>query len=167
MFAAGDGSIGIMSSPHTLIDAPSTVTVIEPPRLRLRLKPKAPTSGYVDGAWWPRSRDLSAELPALLAVLAIRLGRIERVIYNLTGWRPAERRLMFEERAVRLEGFRSQHPDTVTVTGQERHRLTLLVVPPEADPAAAHRALMAAAQRGNADRTEVLLAPSPGAPRHK
>jgi hypothetical protein len=40
----------------------------EPPRLtlRLKLKPKAPTTGYVDGAWWPRSRDLSAELPALL-----------------------------------------------------------------------------------------------------
>ena len=25
---------------------------------RLRLKPKAPQSGYVDGAWWPRSDDL-------------------------------------------------------------------------------------------------------------
>ena len=30
---------------------------------RLRLKPKAPQSGYVDGAWWPRSDDLPAELP--------------------------------------------------------------------------------------------------------
>ncbi len=27
---------------------------------RLRLKPKAPQSGYVDGAWWPRSDDLAA-----------------------------------------------------------------------------------------------------------
>ena len=34
---------------------------------RLRLKPKAPLSGYVDGAWWPRSDDLAAELPDLLA----------------------------------------------------------------------------------------------------
>jgi hypothetical protein len=25
---------------------------------RLRLKPKAPISGYVDGAWWPHSDDL-------------------------------------------------------------------------------------------------------------
>jgi hypothetical protein len=38
---------------------------IHPPRLRL--KPKAPQSGYVDGAWWPRSDDLSTELPDLLA----------------------------------------------------------------------------------------------------
>ncbi|WP_410639151.1 DUF5994 family protein [Amycolatopsis sp. lyj-346] len=41
---------------------------------RLRLKPKAPTTGYVDGAWWPTSRDLTAELPPILAVLAVRLG---------------------------------------------------------------------------------------------
>src|SRR5690242_21739889 len=26
---------------------------------RLRLKPKAPQTGYVDGAWWPRSDDLT------------------------------------------------------------------------------------------------------------
>jgi hypothetical protein len=27
----------------------------------LRLRPKALTTGYVDGAWWPRSRDLAAD----------------------------------------------------------------------------------------------------------
>ena len=54
---------------------------------RLRLKPKAPQSGYVDGAWWPRSDDLAAELPDLLAVLSVRLGRIDRVLYNLTNGR--------------------------------------------------------------------------------
>nr|WP_269770356.1 MULTISPECIES: DUF5994 family protein [Mycobacterium] len=47
---------------------------------RSRLKPKAHQSGYVDGAWWPRSDDLSAELPDLLAVLSVRLGRIDRVL---------------------------------------------------------------------------------------
>ncbi len=46
-------------------------------RPRLRLKPKAPTTGYVDGAWWPRSDDLAIELPDLLAVLSVRLGDIE------------------------------------------------------------------------------------------
>ena len=44
---------------------------------RLRLKPKAPQTGYVDGAWWPRSDDLTTELPDLLAVLSVRLGPIE------------------------------------------------------------------------------------------
>jgi hypothetical protein len=133
---------------------------VEPPRqaLRLRLKPKAPITGYVDGAWWPRSRDLSAELPALLAVLAIRLGRIERVTYNLVRWQSTARRLMIDGRAIRLEGFRSQHLDTVTVIGDDRHRLTLLVVPPETDPAAAHHVLMAASHRNNGDSIEMLLA---------
>ncbi|WP_346055851.1 DUF5994 family protein [Amycolatopsis dongchuanensis] len=136
------------------------MTVTEPPRqaLRLRLKPKAPTTGYVDGAWWPRSRDLATEVPALLAVLAVRPGRIERVTYNLTMWESAGRRLTVEGRAVRLEGFISQHPDTVTVTGQGRQRLTLLVIPPEASPVAAHHALVTASQRDNVDSAEALLA---------
>jgi len=42
---------------------------------RLELKPDAPTTGYVDGGWWPRSRKLEAELPALVAALGQRLGR--------------------------------------------------------------------------------------------
>ncbi|MFZ0229157.1 MAG: DUF5994 family protein, partial [Mycobacterium sp.] len=49
---------------------------------RLRLKPKAPTSGHVDGAWWPHSDDLAMELPDLLAVLSVRLGAIDSVVYN-------------------------------------------------------------------------------------
>ena len=67
----------MMSAPHHST-APPAVTANEQPRypLRLRLRPKALTTGYVDGAWWPRSRDLAAELPALLAVPAVRLGGV-------------------------------------------------------------------------------------------
>jgi hypothetical protein len=152
----------MMSGSQTRNTTPFASTAVEPPRqaLRLRLKPKAPITGYVDGAWWPRSRDLPAELPALLAVLAIRLGRIERVTYNLTWWRPAARRLTMDGRAIRLEGFRSQHLDTVTVIGDDQQRLTLLVVPPATNPAAAHHVLMAASHRNNLDSIETLLAPS-------
>src|ERR1700684_3652507 len=53
---------------------------------RLRLKPKAPQSGYVDGAWWPHSDELMAELPDLLSVLSVRLGPISRVMYNVNEW---------------------------------------------------------------------------------
>jgi hypothetical protein len=60
--------------------------------LRLKLKPKAPASGYVDGAWWPRSLDLPTELPALVEVLAIRLGHVERVSYHLGAWDAAPHR---------------------------------------------------------------------------
>ncbi|MFJ8912737.1 DUF5994 family protein [Amycolatopsis sp. NPDC102389] len=138
--------------PHTnTLDHPKHVA-------RLRLKPKAPATGYVDGAWWPASRDLATELPFLLVVLAVQLERIERVTYNLTAWPPAPRRLVVESGNVRLEGFRSQHTDTLTVIGTAgRRRLTLLVVPPETEPDLAHRLLMTAAHRDSVDDIETLL----------
>jgi hypothetical protein len=157
--SAGDGSTGMMSGPHAAVANPPASKAIEPPRpaARLRLKPEALTTGYVDGAWWPRTRNLSAELPALLAVLAARPGRIERVSYELTAWRPHGRRLLIGGEVVRFEGFRSQRPGTVTVIGKGRQRLTLLVVPPDTDPAEAWRTLAAASQPGNVDSVDELL----------
>ena len=54
---------------------------------RFRLKPTADSRGYVDGAWWPRSDDLTTELPPLIAVLSVRRGAISRVTYDLHEWR--------------------------------------------------------------------------------
>jgi len=141
------------------VDTPPTTTTAERSRqaLRLKLKPKAPATGHVDGAWWPRSRDLTAELPALLAVLAVRLGPIERVSYNLTAWEAAPRRFDIGGRQVRLGGFHAQHPHTVDVIGPRGSRLTLLVLPPATDPEAAHRTLMTASSRDNVDGIDRLL----------
>jgi hypothetical protein len=124
--------------------------------LRLRLKPKAPTTGRVDGGWWPRSRNLAAELPRLLSVLSVRLGPIERVSYHLGDWDPTVRKISIGDRVVRLAGYRSQHADTVDVLAA-RQRVTLLVVSPEATTQAAHAALMAAGHRGNTEDVETLL----------
>src|SRR3954462_6421140 len=55
---------------------------------RLTLKPRALATGAVDGGWWPRSRNLAAEVPALLSVLADRLGTVEGVSYNPDDWGP-------------------------------------------------------------------------------
>lgn len=126
----------------------------QPPRLKL--KPQAATTGQVDGAWWPRSRDMAAELPTLLTDLAARLGRVERVSYNLAAWAPTARKITIGGAVVRLGGYRTQHPDTVDVLGA-RQQLTLLVVPPEASPQAARRALNTAAQPGNTDGIAELL----------
>jgi hypothetical protein len=138
---------------------------VEEPRepLRLRLKPKAPTTGWVDGGWWPRSRDLAAELPGLVAVLAVRLGRIERVSYHLADWGPTVRKISCAGGVVRLVGYRAQHADTVDVLAAGQ-RVTLLVVPPETSPQTAHAALMAAGHRGNTDAVETLLRSRPLAP---
>ncbi len=124
---------------------------------RLRLKPKAPHSGYVDGAWWPRSDDLAAELPDLLAVLSVRLGRIDRVLYNLNEWATASAKLATGGRAVRLDGYRRQPIHTVEVLALNRNKIVLLVVPPNADPDEAHATLMAAAAPSNDSTVDSLL----------
>jgi hypothetical protein len=125
---------------------------------RLRLKPKAPTSGHVDGAWWPRSDDLATELPDLLAVLSVRLGAVDRVLYNLTEWAKMPRRLMTGGRAVRLDGYRLQPASTLQVLGLGREKILLLVVPPHTDPDIAHEAMMTAAAPDNASTVSDLLA---------
>lgn len=94
-----------MRSDSHLVTAPKPA-----PRqtLRLKLKPKSPTTGYVDRAWWPRSLDLSAELPDLLAVLTVRQGRVRRVGYHRTAWGQAPRRIPLDGQVVRLGGFHAQ-----------------------------------------------------------
>jgi hypothetical protein len=125
---------------------------------RLRLKPKAPTSGHVDGAWWPRSDDLPSELPDLLAVLSVRLGAIDRVLYNLGEWAQMPRRLTTGGRAVRLDGYTRQPANTLQVLGVGREKILLLVVPPDTDPDIAHEAMMTAAAPDNASTVGDLLA---------
>ncbi|WP_328593170.1 DUF5994 family protein [Lentzea tibetensis] len=155
---AGDGSPDMTSAPNVPI-APLASTANEQPRhsLRLRLRPKAPTTGHVDGAWWPRSRDLVAELPALLAVLAVRLGDVMRVSYNLTEWNSAPRRMADDGRQTRLDGFISRPAHTVDLVAGNRHRLTLLVVPSDTDPSAAHQTMMRASGRDNTETIDDLL----------
>ena len=151
----------MMSAPTTLqrpVASASTMDHREP--LRLKLKPKTATAvGQVDGAWWPRSRDLALELRALLAVLAVRLGRIERVTYHLGDWDPSARKIVVDGSAVRLGGFRGQRACTVDVLA-ELHRVTLLVVPAGSAPGPAHRVMLTAGHRDNAHSVAELLSAS-------
>ena len=124
---------------------------------RLRLKPKAPRTGYVDGAWWPHSDDLNAQLPDLLAVLSVRLGPIDRVLFNVNEWAKSTAKLLTGGRAVRLDGYRRQPVNTVEVIGLNRSRIALLVVPPNSDPDEAHATLMAAASPSNESTVDGLL----------
>jgi hypothetical protein len=167
----GDGSAGMKSVPHShpltspkpqlarMTPASSALSGVRTsPGLRLRLKPKAPPTGYVDGGWWPRSRDLTVELPALVHVLAIRLGRVSRVAFALEAWDNPPRQITVDGNSVWLAGFHSQDQYVVHLSGSDGQRLSLLVVPPEADMGDAHDAMIMAARRGNADRPVELLA---------
>ncbi len=124
---------------------------------RLRLKPKAPLSGSVDGAWWPHSEDLVAELPDLLAVLSVRLGPIGRVIYKLNEWAPAPAKVTFGDQMIRLDGYRLQPVNTVEVIGTNRKKIVLLVLSPYTDAEQAHAVMMTAAGPNNALTVESLL----------
>jgi hypothetical protein len=134
------------------------------PGVRLRLKPASHgATGYVDGGWWPRSRDLAAELPPLFAALSARLGPIERVSYQLAGWDPGLRTLKINGDVTHLGGFRCQPPHTLDLLAA-RLRLTLLVVPADVTPEAGHRSLAAAVQANNIDSIADLLTPQTKTP---
>jgi hypothetical protein len=124
---------------------------------RLRLKPKAPSTGHVDGAWWPHSDDLLRELPDLLAVLSVRLGPIDRVTYNFADWAAAPAKFPRGGDTVRLSGFYQQQGNTLEVIGINRSKLVLLVVPSRTEPEHAHDVLMSAATPKNASTVDCLL----------
>ncbi len=124
---------------------------------RLRLKSKAPKSGYVDGAWWPRTDDLTAELPDLFAVLSVRLGRIDRVLFNLEEWARPPAKVTLDGWTVHLDGYRHQPANSIEVHGLNRSTITLLVVPPHSEPDDAHDTMMAAAGRANTSTIDDLL----------
>lgn len=127
-------------------------------RQRLNLKPDGSESSFVDGAWWPESRDLAGQLPTIVDEVATRLGAVERVAYNLDAWEATPRKIRISGATVRMGGFHSQDFDTVDMIGARR-RLTLLVVPPETDEQTAHDVLSAAGQVGNTNSVEAMLHP--------
>jgi hypothetical protein len=72
--------------------------------------------GRLDGAWWPRSRDVTTQLPRLLLALPDRLGRITRVSLNLTMWDGTPNRVHTPGSVLkrgRVHGHRSKPDDTL------------------------------------------------------
>ncbi len=128
----------------------------DPDTARLQLSPDG--SGRVDGAWWPRSDDLTAEVPGLAAALESRLGAVERVAYHPAAWALAPRRAGAGRAAVRFGAFRTQDPGVVDVSGATV-RLTLLVVPADAPATVAAQIMEAATRPGSTGTVESLLAP--------
>ena len=121
------------------------------------MKRKAPTTGYVDGAWWPHSDDLQTELPDLLAVLSVRLGAVARLTYNLAEWVKAPPKVAIGGRMVRLDGYHRQPPRTLAVLDTYGNKIVLLVVPAHTEPDRAHAILMAAAATDDASSVDTLL----------
>ncbi|MEV5431970.1 DUF5994 family protein [Streptomyces sp. NPDC052701] len=113
--------------------------------LRLALASADTAPALIDGAWWPRSRDLTAELPALVEALDPLWGRITRVTVNPTFWPVVPRKVPVPGHEVHVGWFKAeQDPHKLLLLSYTIGRWDLLVIPPEAEPATAAR-LMATA----------------------
>ncbi|MDX3850328.1 DUF5994 family protein [Streptomyces sp. AK02-01A] len=142
---------------------PDADTVSEQPGedalARLFLAPGGHSTGALDGAWWPRSRDLARELPALAVAMDGPWGRITRVLVNPTHWPVVPRTIQLPERALHIGWFAAeQDPDMIILRSYSVGRWDLLVIPPETSATAAARLMTAAAAPDNRLTASALLA---------
>ncbi|MFB7278499.1 DUF5994 family protein [Streptomyces hydrogenans] len=132
-----------------------TTALIPSPPVRLTMTPKATSDGLLDGAWWPRSRDLASELPALAVALDDQYGPITRITVNPSHWPSMPRKVPVPEHTghaghtVRVGWFADQDPDKLILISSSLGRCDLLVIPPGTEPGAAARLMTAASLRGS------------------
>ncbi|MFJ4714104.1 DUF5994 family protein [Streptomyces sp. NPDC088785] len=133
---------------------PLSASPLAPPSaVRLRLMPRA-AQGHmpqrIDGAWWPRSADLAAELPGLLAALPPAWGQVTSVLVDEDVWTPFPARLVVAGQVVRLRRTTTQRaPSTVCLLAPGHGRWDLLVVPSAATDAQAGQLMRGAAAAAN------------------
>ncbi|PKV83461.1 DUF5994 family protein [Streptomyces sp. TLI_146] len=135
---------------------------VKPGTALLRLETVRSREGVLDGAWWPRSRDIAEELPALITALTEHLGPITRVGLDATAWRGIPTRLVIDDRVVHLDSF-PVGDDTVLVTRGDNDHFSLLVVPPDTTADAARTAMARAVHADNiSEAAQILIATTPG-----
>ncbi|MGV4926889.1 hypothetical protein K2224_32605 (plasmid) [Streptomyces sp. BHT-5-2] len=137
---------------------------VRPGTALLRLETTQERGGVLDGAWWPRSRDIGAELPGLITALTEHLGPVTRVGLDESAWQELPTRLAIDDRVVRIDSF-PVGDDTVLITRGENDHFALLVVPPDAAPDAARAAMTRAVWADNVTRAEQILIDTGSTPR--
>jgi hypothetical protein len=143
-------------APHIVIDHEKAAP--DAPDVRLSLDSALKRRGPVDGGWWPRTRDATAELPGLLSALSAHVGTVVRLSVDGRDWENIPRRLLVDGHRVRIGHFSSMNHKIIATRGAQDH-IMLLVVPPQASPAAAESALeMASAGRSDRSPEEILAA---------
>jgi hypothetical protein len=128
------------------------------PPARLALKADGPSRGLLDGAWWPRSRDLPRELPALTDVLDSLWGRITHVAVNPEHWPVIPHEVPVSGHVVKVGWFTPElDPHKLLLLSYGTGRWDLLVIPPEAGPETAARLMAAASEYGGPPLTASAL----------
>ncbi|MFD5119837.1 DUF5994 family protein [Streptomyces sp. NPDC058385] len=135
----------------------------EPATAPLRLETTRSREALLDGAWWPRSHNIVAELPALITELTSRLGPITRVGLDSAAWEELPTRLIIDDRVVHLDAHEIGD-GTALLTRGDGDYFVLLVVPPESEPAAARAVMARAVHDDNITEAAQLLVPDPDEP---
>ncbi|MER5810020.1 DUF5994 family protein [Streptomyces sp. NPDC002033] len=140
---------------------------VKPGTAVLRLETTHSRTGILDGAWWPRSRDIATELPALIKVLTEYLGPVTRVGLDAGAWNGLPTRLVIADRVVHIDSD-PVGDDTILITRGRADLFALLVVPPDTTPDAARTAMARAVRADNITQAAQLLVaslddPGPGA----
>jgi hypothetical protein len=131
---------------HDRVPDPGTADPSPIPRLAF---PPSPTAhGVLDGCWWPRTRDPAAELPALVAAVAERLGVVIRIALSENAWDTTPRRIIAAgDRVVLLDWLVTWDQHTIRLIGSNSAHIDLLAIPSETARAVAMNCLAVAAGR--------------------
>ncbi|MFC5890768.1 DUF5994 family protein [Kitasatospora sp. CM 4170] len=112
--------------------------------------------GVFDGAWWPRSNHVLAELPDLITALGAHFGRIVRVGLDTAAWDDVPLAVAANGLTVRINWFTGSDA-TISVTRGFQDHFLLLVVPPGTKSATAASAMAGASATGNHTPAAELL----------
>lgn len=149
--------------PHTppLLLPDAIHRAIKPGTALLRLETTRSREGLLDGAWWPRTRDIETELPALIRVLTGHLGPITRVGVDASAWNGLPPRLVIDDQVVHLDSD-PVGDGTVLITRAHNDHFALLVVPPDTTTDTARDAMARAVRADNITQAAQILITSTG-----
>lgn len=116
--------------------------------LRLHLSDR-PGLDRLDGAWWPQSRDLAAELADLVDHFPTETGRVVRAVYSPPDWDERPHRVAVTGRNLKVGSFPHDDTHQVTLRLADHAVLQLLVVPPASSTEHGDEAMLAASTPGN------------------
>jgi Family of unknown function (DUF5994) len=111
---------------------------------RLLLRARVEVSEGVDGAWWPRTTNLTTELHDLISALTERVGTTERVAFDWNSLSISQRGIDRRD-GIQVSGPDPDQPlDIMYVFGTDGRRLDILIVGPNTDADNAFEAMQRA-----------------------
>ncbi len=125
--------------------------------LRLQCGEDDPGRATLDGAWWPRSRDMGTELSDLLDHFPSHLGRPRRALVSPPDWDRPVRRVRTADGYLEAGSFPHDDSHLVVVLTSRDQRVRFLVVPPHFSEYHAAEAMLAACTRGNTHTATQVL----------